>query len=105
MGFTDSLLRNIGQCRRESEQASDSRRYALVFRFVSVIVFYFIFAIMLWSTDLTLQFIEEMHSHRCLWDVSFTDYRNRELKSKTLTALAGKYSVSVAEIEKKNCIH
>lgn len=45
--------------------------------------------------------LEAMHSHRCLWDISYTKYRNRELKTKTLlNALDQKFSVSVAEIEK-----
>lgn len=56
---------------------------------------------MLWSSAQTLNFIEDLHSNRCLWDPSFAEYRNREIKNKCLLSLATKYQVSSPEIEKK----
>lgn len=55
----------------------------------------------MWSTEITLKFIEEFQSQACLWDVTATDYKNKNKKKDAVESLSKKYDVSSSEVEKK----
>lgn len=55
----------------------------------------------MWTTQKTLDLIEELHINICLWDVTSLDYRNRDKRAKALSELSQKFEVSVLEIDKK----
>jgi hypothetical protein len=54
----------------------------------------------MWTTENTLQLIEDLHSTPCLWDVLCSEYKDRNKNGDAVSELAGKY-VSVAELKKK----
>lgn len=55
----------------------------------------------MWTTDSTIQLIEDLQMRRCLWDVSASEYKDREKKAEAVAELAQKYNVTTSEMDKK----
>lgn len=55
----------------------------------------------MWSTEKTLHLIESFHSASCLWDVTLSEYKNRDKKKVELNNIAKKLDLPVADVDKK----
>ena len=55
----------------------------------------------MWTTEIPLKLIEDLHSMPCLWDPLSSAYKDRNKESDVVASLAVKYSVTVKELGKK----
>ena len=54
-----------------------------------------------WSKKMTKDFIVDLQSHDCLWDVSQSSFSDRDEREKAVRHLANKYKSTTDEIKKK----
>lgn len=54
-----------------------------------------------WNQEKTIRLIEEFHARPALWDVTCSEYKNRNKKRDALQELANHFQTSIEELEKK----